>query len=303
MQNLATFTGDAIYGLGVLIDKLNNLGGLKQIGGLMGLLQLNPITGLPISILAALAEVGSSAKAAKGAFNFGVGGGAGTGSTKKITDRQAAAADLAAKKRAKELAAALAQQTKLIKEQTALKKAGTLFDMQQTEIVAALKGQISEDERKRLELQLALLTGNTSEASKLVGELGKSQGLTQGLIDYLKALPDAKNPFAGWKAYLDAIETQVRKIASAGTAGSGGSGGGGGTIITSNTDGINVNDMTDYLYSGGKNSGQQVAPPIIVKVEIDGKEVAGVITDIQSNDSLSGNKIAINRRTGLFSTL
>lgn len=215
--------------------------------------------------------------------------------------KKAAAEKASAKARAA-LTKTTQTQTKAIKEQTALQKAGTLFDLEQTQIIAALKGKISEDERKRLELQLALLTGNTSEASKLAGELGKSQGLTQGLIDYLKNLPDAKNPFAGWKAYLDAIEAQVRKIASAGTAGSGGMGGGGGAaVVTSNADGINVNDMTDYIPANPKSGNG--SNPIIVKVEIDGREVAGVITDIQSNDSLSGNKIAINRRSGSFSTL
>ena len=304
MQNLATFTGDAIYGLGVLIDKLNNLGGLKQIGGLMGLLQLNPITGLPISILAALAEVGSSAKAAKGAFNFGSGGGAGTGSTKTITDRQAAAADLAAKKRAKELAAALATQTKLIKEQTALKKAGTILDLEQTQIVAALKGQISADERKRLELQLALITGNTSEASKLAGELGKAQGLSQGLINYLKDLPDAKNPFAGWKSYLDAIEAQVAKIAMAGSAGS--SGAAGGAVITSNAAGINVNDMTDYIPANPGQSGSSSGATVVINVAgsvVTENQLVDVVRNGLINSSLSGAGSLVARRTGTFATL
>jgi hypothetical protein len=101
-----------------------------------------------------------------------------------------AAAEKASVKRTKEQSKVLASNTKAIKEQTALQKAGTLFDIEQTGIVAALKGKISEDERKRLELQLALLTGNTSEASKLAGEIGKAQGLSAGLIAYLKNLPE-----------------------------------------------------------------------------------------------------------------
>jgi hypothetical protein len=110
------------------------------------------------------------------------------------------------------------EQTKAIKEQTALQRAGTLFDIQQTQIIAALKGDVSAEERKRLELQLAILTGNTSEASKLAGELAKSQGLSQQLAAYLASLPDAKNPFTAWKSYLDMIEAQVRRIATANVA-------------------------------------------------------------------------------------
>jgi len=112
------------------------------------------------------------------------------------------------------LLAAKRAELKAAKEAEALKKAGTLFDIQQTQIVAALKGDISAEERKRLELQLAILTGNTSEASKLAGELAKSQGLSQQLAAYLASLPDAKNPFTAWKSYLDAIEEQARRIAS-----------------------------------------------------------------------------------------
>ena len=130
-----------------------------------------------------------------------------------------AAAEKAALKRSKEQSALLAKNTKAIKEQTALQKAGTLFDAEQTQIVAALKGKISDEERDRLKLQLALLTGNTTEASRLAGEIGKAQGLSKDLIAYLKDLPDANNPFKGWKTYLDAIEAQVMRIAVGGTGG------------------------------------------------------------------------------------
>jgi hypothetical protein len=109
-----------------------------------------------------------------------------------------AAADKAAAKRAKEQGILTAKNTKAIKEQTALQKAGTLFDIEQAGIIAALKGKITDEERKRLELQLAILSGNTSEASKLAGELAKAQGLTASLVKYYQGLPDAKNPFSGW---------------------------------------------------------------------------------------------------------
>jgi hypothetical protein len=292
MQNLATFTGDAIYGLGVLIDKLNNLGGLKQIGGLMGLLQLNPVTGLPISILAALAEVGSSAKAAKGAFNFASGGGLGTGSIKGITDRQAAAAEKLAKKRQLEILNAQKQQLKIAKEQTALQKAGTLFDIQQAGIIAALKGKITDEERTRLELQLAILTGNTSEASKLAGELAKSQGLSAQLAAYLADLPDAKNPFTGWKSYLDMLEAQVRMIAGIQP-------GAPATNVPANMG----NPQGIYPLQPGSQGnfdyGQNNAPTY-VEVTIDGTKVADAVTKVQTNGYLSGKIIALERIQSQF---
>lgn len=206
-----------------------------------------------------------------------------------------AAAEKAALKRSKEQSALLAKNTKAIKEQTALQKAGTLFDLEQTSIIAALKGKISDDERKRLELQLALLTGNTSEASKLAGEIGKAQGLSAGLIAYLKDLPDAKNPFSGWKTYLDAIEAQVRRIAMGSTGGAVIAGG----AIAGEGTGAPIPGSTQ-VYPGDFGNGGAVGQDVTVLVTLDGQELAGAITKVQTNNSLSGRQVEISRRTGSF---
>jgi hypothetical protein len=210
-----------------------------------------------------------------------------------------AAAEKAAIKRSKEQSKILANNTKAIKEQTALQKAGTLFDVEQTAIVAALKGKISEDERKRLELQLALITGNTTEASKLAGEIGKAQGLSKGLIDFLKDLPDANNPFKGWKSYLDAIEAQVMRIAISGTGGS--------TIATGSMTSGAIPGSTQIFpgdFGDGGAAGAPIGAPVVnVQVTLDGQELTNAITKTQTNNSLSGDRIAINRRTGTFATL
>jgi hypothetical protein len=212
-----------------------------------------------------------------------------------------AAAEKASVKRTKEQSKVLASNTKAIKEQTALQKAGTLFDVEQTGIVAALKGKISEDERKRLELQLALLTGNTTEASKLAGEIGKAQGLSAGLIAYLKNLPDANNPFKGWAAYLDAIEAQVKRIAGSG---------GGGTVTApivpkSINDGglIGLIPGSTQVGFGDFGDGGAVGAPVSVVVMLDGQEMTNAISRVQTNNSLSGDRISVNRRTGTFATL
>jgi hypothetical protein len=214
-----------------------------------------------------------------------------------------AAAEKASVKRTKEQSKVLASNTKAIKEQTALQKAGTLFDVEQTGIVAALKGKISEDERKRLELQLALLTGNTSEASKLAGEIGKAQGLSVGLIAYLKNLPDAKNPFAGWATYLDAIEAQVKRIALGGTS-MGTSVGG--TIAGGSMTGA-IPGSTQ-VYPGDFGNGGAVGAPVSVVVNVGGSvisegELVDVVRNGLINSSLSGAGSLVARRTGTFATL
>jgi hypothetical protein len=120
----------------------------------------------------------------------------------------------AAKAKADKAAAALAKKqldaTKKLtaeqKKQNTLKKAATIFDLEQVELIAALKGKLSDEDRKRVELQFALLVGNTSEAQKLTYELAKSSRLRrEAIAGYLASLPDAKNPFASWEAYLDML--------------------------------------------------------------------------------------------------
>lgn len=120
-----------------------------------------------------------------------------------------------------------AQQAKLYKQQLAatkaltaeqkrqalLKKAGSIFDLEQIQLIAALKGNLSEEERKRVELQFALLTGNTKEAQLLTYELAKAQGLGEELSKYLASLDFKNNPFASWSAYLDDLMEKAQKLA------------------------------------------------------------------------------------------
>lgn len=203
-----------------------------------------------------------------------------------------AAADKAAKKNRDALLKTTKEQTKAIKEQTALQKAGTLFDIQQTQIIAALKGDISAEERKRLELQLAILTGNTSEASKLAGELAKSQGLSQQLAAYLASLPDAKNPFTAWKSYLDMIEAQVRRISTASPA-----------PVTSMATGYGV---TGQQYSLPNGSVQTSAAGVDFTVNVNAGSIIAqeglqdVLRDTLLDASLSAKFAAIFRQGGSF---
>jgi hypothetical protein len=205
--------------------------------------------------------------------------------------QKAAAAKALAKAGAQQVKNTKAQ-TAAIKEQTAIQKAGTLFDLQQTQIIAALKGDISAEERKRLELQLAILTGNTSEASKLAGELAKSQGLSQQLAAYLASLPDAKNPFTAWKSYLDMIESQVARIAA-------------GNVSTTPTSMAAGYGATGQQYSLPQGTQFTSAGGVEVTVNVDAGTVIAqeglvdVIRDSLLNDSLQAKFAAIYRQGGL----
>ena len=119
---------------------------------------------------------------------------------------QQRAAEAEAAKRAKELAALTTKQVKATKaltdeqkKQAALKKAQSVFDLEQIQILAALKGNISAEDRTRLEAQAAILNGNSELAIKLTKDILMAQDSTGKLYQYFLSIPDAKNPFG----YLD----------------------------------------------------------------------------------------------------
>jgi hypothetical protein len=139
------------------------------------------------------------------------------GTAKRL--KQQREAEAAATKRAKELAALQKKQvaaqkalTAEQKKQAALKKAGSIFDLEQIQIIAALKGNISKDEKLRLELQLALLQGNEDYAKKLSEQLALSQYKAEGLTYALNNLPKDINPFKAWITDLEVIEARIRAL-------------------------------------------------------------------------------------------
>lgn len=295
MQSLATFSADAARGVGVLASKLQTIDKVGT-GGLLGkLISANFRYGL-LGQLAALGERNS-------------GEGTGQGGSVIENYRSSAAAKAAEAKRAKELAALQKKQltsTKALtaeqKKQAALKKAGTVFDLEQIQLIAALKGKLSDEDRKRVELQFALLVGNTSEAQKLTYEIAKAQGLGEKLAGYLASLPDAKNPFASWEAYLDMLAEKAKKIALGSNSA---------VPITPVTPSVatNATNASGFAYAntlpGTSGSDTQFGSqtpwalavaalnrPVVV--QIDGKAVASSLQDT----SMSGTNSSVNRLTG-----
>lgn len=121
-------------------------------------------------------------------------------------------AETDAKKRAAAIAAEQKKLLKVQKDSALVKKASAIFDLAQIQIVAALKGKVSEEDRKRLELQMAILGGNADEVLRVANELANVQGKTKELSLWLKDLPTAKNPFEDWMTYLDKIAAKVASL-------------------------------------------------------------------------------------------
>ena len=170
-----------------------------------------------------------------------------------------------------------------------LAKASMIFEMSKIQLIAALKGDLSAEERDRLELQLALETENTSEVTRLTGKIAEAQGLSVALSNYLKNLPAADNPFVAWKGYLDDIELQAKRIAA----------------LKLEAPATNVpmqqgNPQGIYDYSPQNPSFTYDPPVVNVTVAVDGEEIAGKITKVQTNNYLSGKILALERLQSQF---
>jgi hypothetical protein len=228
---------------------------------------------------------------------------------------QQRAAEAAAAKRAKELAALTASQVKAQKSLTAeqkkqasLKKSQGVFDLEQIQIVAALKGKLSEDDKIRLQAQLALLNGNADLAARLTNQILMAQDSTGNLAKFLAALPNAKNPFEYLDAYLSYLAGKASSV-FAGTAyaekGSYGAGGNT-TVVPPQLPDTNVPAMpSDNTISYNTKTGLNYNPNannVVVELKITGDgDLTNTIAKNLMQQSLStGNQTYVNRRTGGF---
>lgn len=206
------------------------------------------------------------------------------------------------------LAKTTAKNTAEIKKQNALKKAGTVFDLEQIQLVAALKGKLSENEKLRVEAQLALLNGNEAVATKLTNQILAAQDASGNLAKFLAALPNAKNPFEYLDAYLSYLANKAAAIltnAPVPTAPSAGS-----TTVptvpstnvpaTMPSDGmISYNPITGLNYN--PNAGTTIVNNVTVQGNVIREQelINQVIAGTQLS-SLSGSPSQIGRIAGMF---
>jgi hypothetical protein len=167
-----------------------------------------------------------------------------------------------AAKRAKELAALQKKTLDTQKKALALQKASKTLNLDAIGIEAALKGKISETDRLSLQLQKAILEGNATMAEKLAKDLESAVKRNNELRLALLSTPKAPNPYADWTV------PNVNGI--------GGS--------------LGLEDLR------GQSGALSSTPPINIVVELDGQAVGGAITSVQTNQSLSGSFVSVNRQ-------
>ena len=203
MASLADYTADTVRGMGVLVGKITQLNE-KVAGGALGKIISG---GFNLGLIGLLRRLGDDAQERPRAGRRFMGG-----QQANLYSSQEAAQKKLARQQAELTKKQIAAQKKLTdeqKKQAALKKAGTIFDLEQIGIIAALQGNLSKEEKMRLEAQLALLNNNEAVATSLTKQILMSQDATGNLYKLWKDLPDAKNPFQYLEAYLDMLAGKI----------------------------------------------------------------------------------------------
>ena len=112
----------------------------------------------------------------------------------------------------REKAAKLAEKEK--KNQLALNKAKSVFDLEKIQIEAALQGKITEEERVRLQLMKAIANENVDRVNELTQKLKQLQSDTEKLAKSLTNFPEANDPFIMWTKTLTTVTDQLKAIAT-----------------------------------------------------------------------------------------
>lgn len=326
MQKLTTAAGEAQEKIGgALIDALMNLSGSTGIDDLIS--KMNTLTDSVVTFLDKMGEgigiLNAIRNSSLGTFSKNIQKVQVDAYNRRLkrdymkawdgvnipkTKDQIAAekkAEAAAAKRAKELLAAQNKNTAELKKQAQLKKAQGVFDLEQIQLVAALKGKLSEDEKLRVEAQLAILNGNVAVAKQLTDQILLAQDSTGNLSKFLSALPNARNPFEYLDAYLSYLASKAAAIVTGQTAPNAPSATATpapmpSTNVPSNpSDGtISYNTMTGLSYN--PNASQPIINVTVQGNIIKEQELIQQIQNGTQLASLSGSPSQIGRIAGMF---
>ena len=215
------------------------------------------------------------------------------------------------------------------KKQAALKKAGTVFDMDQIQLIAALKGKLSEEEKLRVQAQLAILNENDVLAQQLTKQILMAQDATGNLYKYFLSIGNTKinNPFAfldQWimefqKKLNDLFNQQMNKPTVQSPTGSAGgftvSNAGttmtqlqaeiaSGTFTTLASQGAGASGGFSSVVAAAMGGTSAAAPVVNVTVQgsiVSQAELIDAIVDATQVRSLSGSPSQIGRIQGMFS--
>ena len=209
MAEFSTNVSDAIYGIAVLIDKIKQIPGIDFLSRNQSTILRNlPNTGLIIRAYEALTKLSAEAKPGMGGYPSSALG----GTFIDPNDAARKAAEAAAAKRAKELAALQKKTLDTQKKSLALQKASKTLNLEAIGIEAALKGKISETDRISLLLQKAIIEGNSTLATQLSDQLEAAIKRNNELRLALLTTPKAPNPYEDWKIPDDILNYTAKSL-------------------------------------------------------------------------------------------
>jgi hypothetical protein len=284
MNSFAEGTATAFRNVAILVSNLDK--SMQAAFGLVG--ALDKITGSNFVKIFGGA-IGLLSTQGGGAFSSfsgpGMGGYPSSALGPGYVDPNQAKRDKSEQEAAKRNKEILALQKKTLdtqKKANALTKAAKTIDLDRISMTAALRGKISETDRLSLNLQLALLDKNEAQANKLSAELEAATKRQNALNAALLATPEAPNPYRNWKVpTLDF----------------------GGNLL-----GSVVPNFVPPSYAMPPTFGQQgglpagvVAgvnpePVVNVIVTLDSGVVTNAVSEVQTNNNLSGSFTSVGGR-------
>lgn len=206
-EDMATFIGNVALGLAEVTNNTKTLFGLLPGDGFSGrdLLQAIPVVGSYLEFFAKKGEkLSASQESKQGMLSRALAKEQGKLASRNFTIQ-------------KKTTAELAKQNKIKKDMNKLDKAGSMLDLEKIQIEAALQGELTDNERLRLQLMKALVNENADRAEFLAKELEKSQNSISKLKNSLTEFKPS-SPFDEW---IDAIERMRTMLAGMGVSGMG----------------------------------------------------------------------------------
>jgi hypothetical protein len=221
IDKLASGISDTVVNIGYLIEGLSKIKPLLIAIGAAAAIYFLPITSAIVAAGLALASIGKVFFAPKVNKNINGVDLSPTTATMESFQKQnkiRSLADLERERAAKALAASQNKnakaQTKAQQDNLKLSKAKAIFDMKKIQIEAALKGNLSEEDRARLLLMKAIEDENITLIDKYTKALDAAQKKTKELqsdLDRIKATTFG-DPFSGWKGSIQSAIDELKTL-------------------------------------------------------------------------------------------
>jgi hypothetical protein len=280
MGELATYVSEVVVGLSTLMAKVKELPGFQTYMDKVfpQILKGNAL----INAIDTLRKLAPSTTPGMGGYpSSALGPG-------YVDPNEAArkAAEAAAAKRARELAALQKKTLDTQKKSLALQKASKTLNLEAIGIEAALKGEISETDRLSLLLQKSILQGNATLATQLADQLEAATRRQNEIRALLLTTPEAPNPYRNWTLPQELLNYTASSlgvsVAQLQTA----------PVAPTST----FTDAQMELAAAVSSFQRADQQAINIEVYLDSGVVTNAVSEVQTNNNLSGSFTTVGGR-------